>query len=223
VEFKTKGHMGSISPVSSLASIASLDSAKSKKDDKSEKSVAEFTANSDAVILDASLGTKSAEVNQKKSGDNFQQLYEALSLTGREIVDKINEQLKLTLPEGVQSLKPEDVTPDATADRIVKGVTAFFEIYAKQKKNLSGDELVDSFISEVQRGVSSGYDDAFKFLEGIGAFKVDGVQDGVEKTRSLIDEKLAAFAAQKKKDLSPVAESEAKAVSTPTESIDVQA
>ena len=206
--------MGSIRPLSSEAALSTLQVNPKEKLEKNKpgnnkveepsKSLAEFSANSDAVVLDASLGTKTSEAAKEADSNenNFQELYKALSLTGKEIVDKINEQLKISLPEGVQSLKPEDVTPERTADRIVSGVTAFFDIYAKQKSNLSGDELVDSFISEVQKGVGEGYSDAFRFLEGIGAFKVEGVQAGIEKTRSLIDEKLLAFATQKKTELS---------------------
>jgi len=210
--------MESIRPLASQAALSTLPTITKPNDSDIEqtKSLAEFSANSDAVILDASLGTQTSEIAKKKSkDDNFQELYKALSLTGKEIVDKINEQLKVVLPDGVQSLKPQDVTPDATASRIVAGVTAFFDTYAKQNKNLSGEKLVDSFISEVQKGVTQGYGDAFKYLEGIGAFKVGGVQAGIEKTRSLIDEKLAAFAEQKKKNLGVTPPSEAPKTETP--------
>src|SRR5262249_17386689 len=156
----------------------------------------DIAASSDAVVIDASLGTNITGTNAADASDgtpDFQKLYESLSLTGKQIVDKINEQLKTTLPNGVQSLKPEEVTPDATAQRIVDGVTASFDAYAKQHKDLSGDDLINSFLNEVQKGVSSGYSDAFNTLKALGAFDVDGVQSGVEKTRSLIDEKLAAW------------------------------
>ncbi len=177
--------------------------ARESKDSREPKEPrAQYIDDSDAVILDASFGTKLSESGKDsaKTG-SFQELYQSLSLTAKEIVDKINEQLKTVLPDGVQSLTPEQVTPEATADRIVSGVTAFFDIYAKQNKNLQGSELVDSFIAEVTRGVNTGYGDAVKILEGVGAFKVDGVKDGIEKTRTLIDEKLAAFGELKKKEL----------------------
>jgi hypothetical protein len=204
--------MGIVNPVASDAVVSTVASSSNNKldtADNSKHSKAEFSANSDAVILDASLGTSIvSNKSDSSSSPSFQELFEALSLTSKEIVDKINEQLKISLPSGIQSLKPEDVTPEATAERIVSGVTVFFDQYAKQNKDLKGDELVDSFIAQVQKGVGQGYDDAFKFLEDIGAFEVDGVKEGIEKTRSLIDEKLAAFSAQKKKDLSPAAAAE---------------
>src|SRR2546423_1800378 len=125
--------MGSITPVNSEAalSISALQTqttitanSDSSATTASARSIAEFSANSDAVILDASLGTKtSVSAVANSGGDGFQGLYDSLSLTGKQIVDKINEQLKISLPNGVQSLNPADVTPQATADRIVTGVT----------------------------------------------------------------------------------------------------
>lgn len=155
--------------------------------------------NSDAVVIATSL--KSVNTAGSTDSPSFQQLYEALSLTAKEIVDKINEQLKASLPDGVQSLTPEQVTPDATAERIVNGSVAFFDIYAKQNKNLEGEELLNSFLGQVRKGIDQGYGEAFDILKGLGAFDIEGVQKGVETTRSLIDEKLAAFEAAKRKEL----------------------
>lgn len=132
---------------------------------------------------------------------NFQDLYKSLSITSKQIVDKLNEYLKADLPDGVQSLKPEDVTPEATADRIVSGATAFFDVFAKQNSDLSGEELLNKFLETIKAGISKGYDDATGILQDLGAFDVEGVKDGVEKTKSLIDEKLKAYEAQKRVEL----------------------
>jgi len=201
--------MGSINPIGSEAALSTL-TKNSKSEKKSEKekpkSAAEFSAETNAVVLDASLGTRiSEEAKAREPGSqngDLRNLYGSLSLTGKEIVDKIIEQLRIELPEGVQSLKPEDVTPEATASRIVTGVTAFFDQYAKQNKGLEGDALVESFLTQVQTGVDRGYGEAVKILEAIGAFEVDGVKSGIESTRFLIDEKLSAFATTKKQELS---------------------
>lgn len=137
----------------------------------------------DAVAVSISGGTKSQN---------------PYALTAREILARINEELKDELPEGVESLDPNDYTPEATADRIVAGVTAFFDVFARQNKELQGDELVDAFIETVKRGVQKGYDEAYKILEGIGAFEVEGVREGIEQTKILVESKLDAFAAEKK-------------------------
>jgi len=125
-------------------------------------------------------------------------------LTAQEIIRRINEAIKDKLPQGVEGLSPEEATPKATSDRIVSGVTAFFDTFARQHKDLQGDDLVDAFIGTVKSGVQKGYDDAYSILDGIGAFKVNGVKDGVEQTKILVDSKLDSFAVQKKKELAGV-------------------
>ncbi len=161
-----------------------------------------------AVILEKSLGT------QDSVDLNFSELYKGLTGTAKSIVDKINELLKAKLPDGVQSLNPSEVTPEATADRIVKGSTAFFDAYAKQNPTLSGDELINSFMEKIRSGVSKGYDDAFSTLEGLGAFSFEGVKEGVEKTKILIESKLKEFEASKRKELGVESPTDNAAVET---------
>ncbi len=139
--------------------------------------------------------------NSDKVSLSFDELYKGLSLTGRNIIDKLNELLKEKLPAGIQSLNPEDVTPEATANRIVKGSTAFFEVFAKQNPNLSGEELLNKFMSTIRGGIKSGYEDAASTLEGLGAFEFDGVKEGIEETMRLVEEKLNAFESSKREEL----------------------
>jgi hypothetical protein len=133
------------------------------------------------------------------SGSNGTNPY---ALTAKEILQRINKELKDELPEGIESLDPADHTPEATADRIVSGVTAFFDVFARQNKELQGDELVDAFIETIKRGVQKGYDDAYQILEAVGAFDVEGVREGVQQTKILIESKLNVFAEERKKALS---------------------
>jgi len=124
-----------------------------------------------------------------------------ISVTAQEILEKLNALLKEKLPDGIQSLRPEDTTPEATATRIVQGVTAFYSAFAKQNPNLSGEELLNKFMETIKGGVQAGYDDAVSTLEELGAFSFDGVKPGIEETKRLIDEKLAAFEQAKRKEL----------------------
>ena len=134
-------------------------------------------------------------------GLNFQDLYKGLSIGAQQIIDKLNELLKAKLPNGIQSLKPEDVTPEATAENIVRGSTSFFDTYAKQHPELEGEDLIASFMKEVRSGVKSGYDSAASTLQDLGAFEFDGVKSGIEKTMSLVEQKLQAFEQAKRKEL----------------------
>lgn len=160
-----------------------LDPSRSFESDLIQKILVEPERNHDSVSLD------------------FQELYKSLSVTARKVIDKLNELLKNDLPNGIQSLNPADVTAEATADRIVRGATAFFDAFAKQNPNLAGEELLNKFMDTIRGGIQSGYDDAYSTLEGLGAFEFEGVREGVEQTRTLIDGKLASFEKAKRKEL----------------------
>ncbi len=147
-------------------------------------------------ILPVSTGADTDEVSLSL-GDTTK----GISVTAQEILEKLNALLKDKLPDGIQSLKPEDTTPEATASRIVQGVTALYGAFSKQNPTLSGEELLNKFMDTVKGGVQAGYDDAVGTLEDLGAFSFEGVKSGIEETKRLIDEKLAAFEQAKRKDL----------------------
>jgi len=160
-------------------------------------------ANNSAIIdsFDA-MGIKTpGRSNRDIVQVNFKDLYKSLSITAKEIIDKLNELLKADLPNGLQSLKPADVTSEKTADRIVKQVTAFFGLYAKQNPDLEGEDLVNGFMDTIRGGVQKGYDEAFEILEGLGALGFEGVLAGVERTKELIDEKLGRFEQELRRSL----------------------
>jgi len=152
--------------------------------------------------IDIFLLEKATEKDKRDKADaRIDDLYKSLTITAREVIAKLNELLKEELPDGIESLKAEDVTPEATADRIVKQVTAFFDIFARQHPELEGEELVGAFMTEIRSGVERGYNDAFQSLEDLGAFQFDGVQAGVEETKRLIGEKLDQYEKQKRIEL----------------------
>lgn len=150
--------------------------------------------NSQAAALSTLLAADNVSVE-------FNDLYKALSVGAQEIVNKINELLKTKLPNGVQSLKPEEVTAEATADRIVTGVTASFEAYRKGRADEDPETVLNDYLKAVKQGVSEGYDDAYETLDALGAFEFEGVEAGIVKTKELIGEKLAQFEAAKRKEL----------------------
>ena len=153
-------------------------------------------SNVDQVVINNTFN-----FNGDKVDVGIDDLIKGLSISGQKIIDKLNEILKKDLPDGIASLKPEDTTPEATSDRIVKGATAFFDVFKKQNANLSDEEVLTKFMETIRGGIKTGYDDAFNTLEGLGAFKFDGVQDGVEKTKALIEEKLKSYEAAKRQEL----------------------
>ena len=132
---------------------------------------------------------------------SFKDLYKSLSITSKEIVDKINELLKSKLPDGVQSLKPSEVTPESTSDTIVQGVTSLFAAFTRQNPKLTPENLVKTFIEQAKSGVEQGYGQAKQILGDLGAFEYEGVESGIATTKDLIMQKLDTFAKQKLEEL----------------------
>lgn len=156
----------------------------------------------DVLVLQDTLAAQAENANQNDSVDvGFDDLYKGLSITAKQIVDKLNELLKGSLPDGLQSLKPEEVTPEATADRVVTGITSLFTAFAKQNPDLTAEELVEQFINQAKSGVEQGYGEAKQILGDLGAFEFDGVEDGIAETKELILTKLDKFAEQKLEEL----------------------
>jgi hypothetical protein len=171
-------------------------------------------AESDALVLEASLG---AADSTDQVDTNFEDLYKGLTIAAKKVIDKLNELLQTQLPQGIQSLKPEEVTSEATADRIVTGATSYFDIFAKQHPNLQGDELLDKFMETIRGGIQQGYDSASKTLEDIGAFQFDGVKQGIEETKALVEQKLQAYESYMREKLGltdPVASNTEQAILT---------
>lgn len=134
----------------------------------------------------ASTGTDYVDVGMKE-------VYKSLTVLADQVIAKLNEIMATELPDGVASLKPEEHTPEATAQRIADGVTALLPIYAEQHPELEGEELIKSFMETIRGGVKQGYDEAMGILDAIGALSIDGVSQGIEETMRLVEEKLKYF------------------------------
>jgi hypothetical protein len=122
----------------------------------------------------------------------------ALTISAQKILDRLNKMVE-TPPSSVEPPKPS-ITPERTADTVVKGIGLLFDRFAKQNQSLQGEELINEFFKRARAGVEQGYTDAFETLKDIGAFKMNGVEEQVKLTRSLIDDKLTSFENQKRRE-----------------------
>jgi hypothetical protein len=157
----------------------------------------DYKYSGDALVIEKTLSNS----NEDSVNIDFKDKLKSLSITAQEIVKKLNELLKGSLPEGVESLNTADYTADATSTRIVQGATAFFGVFKDQHPDLSDEDLLNKFMDTIKGGIQQGYDDAYGTLKGLGAFDLDGVQAGVEQTKILIDDKLTTFYQAKRKEL----------------------
>jgi len=85
-----------------------------------------------------------------------------------------------------------DVSPEATADRIVSLSTAFLPQYQEQHPELSDEEARVAFTEIISGGVDTGFSEAREILSGLAVLNGD-IASNIDKTYDLVQEKLAAF------------------------------
>ena len=139
---------------------------------------------------------------------NFSNLSKSLTIEASEILAAINKHLEKYLPNGVESVNPEDATPEATADRIVSSIVGLFSNYQKAHSNVEDEKMLENFMKAVRSGVTTGYEDAYDILDGLGAFQFDGVESGIKKTLELVHQTLDAFEESMREQLGLVTKEE---------------
>lgn len=79
--------------------------------------------------------------------------------------------------------------PEATAGRIVDFALSFFPAFARQHSDMSFDEQVDAFKEMVEGAVDKGFKEAMAILGPMP----EEITAEIDKTRQLVDSKLASF------------------------------
>lgn len=120
---------------------------------------------------------------------------EPMSLLYKAAIEGINEVINAKFGDNaIQSAFDEglDVSPEATADRIVSISTAFFSQYKEQHSELSEHEAAKSFAGLISTGIDKGFSEAKEILSGLKVFE-DDIEADYDKTHTLVDEGLKAF------------------------------
>ena len=170
-------------------SITDLPPAASAVADAKTKLISQISENSNIKNKAKDKANKTSKgLDQVDVG--MQEVYKSLTMLADEVLAKLEEILAEDLPDGIRNLKPENHTPEATADRIITGVSALFPVYAAQNPQLEGEELVDSFMKTIRGGIEDGYKQAENILGDIGAYEIEGVESGIEETKKIVEEKL---------------------------------
>lgn len=113
-------------------------------------------------------------------------------------LEGINEALKaLGVEKTVEQSVDEgiDVSPEATADRIVAFSTNFFPLYLKQNPEMDEKEALTKFTDIISGGIDQGFDEAKEVLTGLNVLEGD-VASNIEKTYELVQKGLAEFIEQ---------------------------
>ena len=166
---------------------------------------ADSSNKSAAPTQPAATDFASAEVRQQQQNKaileaqiNLSVKDEPLSLILKTAIDSINEKLEPFLGANAIESAVEsglDVSPEATAERIVSQSTAFFSAFQQQNKNLDFEQQLEKFIDVISGGIDQGFSEARDILEGLQVLEGD-IATNIDKTYDLVQSGLDAFQQQ---------------------------
>lgn len=134
---------------------------------------------------------KSIEPQLNAKQQPFELLYHAA-------ITKLNEELEPVFgPNAIQegAAAAIDVSPEATAERIVSMSTAFYFAFKEQHKGEDEAEVLDKFMETIGRGIEKGFKEAREILDGLGVLQGD-IADNIDKTYDLVQNGLTNFRQQ---------------------------
>nr|WP_067296500.1 DUF5610 domain-containing protein [Marinobacterium profundum] len=116
----------------------------------------------------------------------------------RSVIGALNETLQADLGDSaIQNAYATelDVSPEATAARILSRSTAFFASYQTQHPELNEDEARLSFADIIKGGIDLGFAQARDLLDGLQVLKGD-IASAIDATYSLVMQGLETFRTQ---------------------------
>ncbi|MGK0499224.1 MAG: hypothetical protein ACJAYG_000858 [Oceanicoccus sp.] len=121
-----------------------------------------------------------------------------LALVYKAAIEAINEQLAPFLGEdALQSAVDQgiDVSPAATAERIVSQSTAFFSAYQQQNPADDFAQQLADFLQVIGGGIDKGFAEARGILDGLQVLEGD-IASNINKTYELVSSGLESFRQQ---------------------------
>ncbi len=160
------------------------DAAPVKGGDSVASTTAKATASLNSAIVQASLTVSISSGN------------DPLALLLKTGIEGINEALEPSLgKDAIQNAATsQDNSAEATADRIVKQSTAFYDQYRQQNKLEDSPETRGKFIDLISGGFEKGFKEAQDVLTSLKALQGD-VSKGIDQTHALVLKGFADFAA----------------------------
>lgn len=121
---------------------------------------------------------------------------QSMALLLKTAIDNLNEVLAPEFGDNAIQRAAEsglDVSPEATADRIVTLSTAFFARYQEAHPEKDLDTALTDFVELIGGGVDQGFAEAREILDGLGVLRGD-IASNIDKTYELVQAGLKAFA-----------------------------
>jgi len=123
---------------------------------------------------------------------------DSLSLVLKSALEGINEALRENFGDNaIQEAYDSglDVTPEATAERIVSLSTGFFPSFQDQHPELNHDEALTAFVDVISGGIDTGFSEARNILTSLNVLQNGDIAKNIDETYSLVQEKLQDFRA----------------------------
>ena len=120
---------------------------------------------------------------------------ESMALLYKTAIDEINIALEGELGENaIQEAYDSglDITPEATAERIISMSTAFFSGYRDQNPEMSESDAVNKFAEIIAGGIETGFSQARGVLDGLKVLEGD-IADNIDVTYGLVQQGLQDF------------------------------
>jgi len=122
-----------------------------------------------------------------------------LGLLLSSILDKMNEFVTADLgeEEAIQTAYDSglDISPEATAERIVSLSSNFFEAFKQRHAGEDEDQVQQKFMDTIGRGIERGFAEAREILGGLGVLEGE-VADNIDQTYAQVQTGLANFRRQ---------------------------
>lgn len=149
--------------------------------------IADMKRNSDNMIIESQLKVSSQD------GPTV------MSLLLRTAIEEINKRIPSndTANTGESTIQKAyesnlDVSPKATADRILSGATSFFNAYKEQNSELSEEEALTQFMGVIRSGIDSGFGQARDVLESLSVLE-DEIASDIDTTYDTVQTGLVEF------------------------------
>ncbi|EMR13877.1 hypothetical protein MPL1_03078 [Methylophaga lonarensis MPL] len=123
----------------------------------------------------------------------------SMSLLLKTAIEGINDALKDDFGDNaIQNAYEQgiDVSPEATADRIVQMSTAFFDAYYASRQDMPLEEALQSFVEVIGRGIDQGFKEARDILSGLQVLQGE-IASNIDKTYDLVQQGLQDFLQQR--------------------------
>ena len=161
----------------------------------SSKPVSRAQGSGELSALQTQRKEFNAAILQANYEVNISAKNEPLALVYKTAIEAINKELKSDFGDNsIQAGYQQglDVSPEATAGRILSFSTGLFSLYQQQHPELSEPEQVEKFVDIIGGGIDTGFSEARDILDGLGVLEGE-IAENIDKTYNLVQEGLQAF------------------------------